>query len=124
MKRKIIGLIGLLIITAFIGCATSMTPAQLSSELPKMTNSIFLTRADLQKGIDSGGCQYLMQGRRYTAPIGLTVKDDLRNGAIGIDDWVRLDGGNAYSLVNYEWIQVDEGGSTQLTLEFDTILCN
>ena len=55
--------------------------------------------------------------------MGLTVNGDLKYGAKGIDEWVELDGGNAYVLVNYKWVTVDEHGSTQLHIEFDTMLC-
>ena len=37
-----------------------------------------------------------------------------RNGALGIDEWVKADGGNAYSLVNFEWISVGDKDKTQL----------
>ena len=71
----------------------------------------------------SGGCKYLVKGRNYVAPIGLTVKNDLKNGAAGIDEWVQLDGGNAYVLKNYKWVRVDDSGATQLHIDFDTMLC-
>jgi len=41
----------------------------------------------------------------------------------GVDEWVELDGGNAYVLTNYKWVTVDHYGSTQLHIEFDTMLC-
>jgi hypothetical protein len=34
----------------------------------------------------------LVRGRNYTVPMGLTVKNDLKNGARGIDEWVKIDG--------------------------------
>jgi hypothetical protein len=34
-----------------------------------------------------------------------------------------FDGGNAYVLKNYQWVTVDVFGSTQLHVEFDTMLC-
>ena len=55
--------------------------------------------------------------------MGLTTREDLKQAAKGIDDWVKRDGGNAYVLRNYEWVTVDHLGSTQLRVEFDTILC-
>ena len=45
------------------------------------------------------------------------------NGAKGIDEWVEIDGGNAYVLKSFKWIRVDESGATQLDLEFDTMIC-
>jgi len=65
----------------------------------------------------------LVKGRNYVAPIGLSAKDDLRKGAKGIDEWVNVDGGNAYVLISYKWVTVDLGGSTQLHVDFDTMLC-
>lgn len=56
-------------------------------------------------------------------PIGLTTKNDLKNAAKGIDEWVKLDGGNAYVLTNYKWVTVGNNSSTQLHVEFHTILC-
>jgi len=49
--------------------------------------------------------------------------DDLIYGAKGIDEWVKLDGGNAYVLTNYKWVTVGNQGATQLYLEFDTLKC-
>ena len=104
-------------------CATSMTPMQVNNTLPTLTKSKFISQAQAEEAVKSNGCKYLVKGRNYTAPIGLTTKDDLRNGAKGIDEWVKLDGGNAYVLNNYKWVTVDHNGSTQLHIEFDTMLC-
>lgn len=104
-------------------CATSMTPMQVNSTLPTLTKSKFISQAQAEEAVKSNGCKYLVKGRNYTAPIGLTTRDDLRNGAKGIDEWVKLDGGNAYVLNNYKWVTVDHNGSTQLHIEFDTMLC-
>lgn len=104
-------------------CATSMTPMQVNSTLPTLTKSKFISQAQAEEAVRSNGCKYLVKGRNYTAPIGLTTRDDLRNGAKGIDEWVKLDGGNAYVLNNYKWVTVDHNGSTQLHIEFDTMLC-
>lgn len=59
---------------------------------------------------------------RSPEPIGLTVHDDLRNGAEGVDAIVANDGGNAYRIANYAWLPAG-GGATQLVLEFHTLLC-
>ena len=66
----------------------------------------------------------MVKGRNYTAPMRLTVNGDLKYGAKGIDEWVELDGGNAYVLISYKWVTVDHNGSTQLSIEFDTMLCD
>jgi hypothetical protein len=110
----------------FTSCAlfqTSMSPTEVYNTLPKYTRTTFLTTAQ----VNNSNCQCLVKGRNYTAPIGLTVKDDLSNGARGIDEWVTLDGGNAYVLKNYQWMTVGVNqygaSATQLHLEFDTYLC-
>jgi len=82
-----------------------------------------MTKLEAEKAVKTERCKYLAKGRNYTAPIGLTVNGDLRYGAKGIDEWVELDGGNAYVLSNYKWVIVDQNGSTQLHIEFDTMLC-
>ena len=88
-----------------------------------MTKSTYMTQAQANKAIETDQCSYLVRGREYTAPIGLTTMGDLKAGAKGIDEWVTLDGGNAYVLTNYYWRAVDDFGSTQLQLTFDTMLC-
>lgn len=107
----------------FVSCATSMLPTKVNSTLPTLTKSKFFTPSQAEEAIKTNGCRYLMKGRNYTAPMGLTVKGDLKHGANGIDEWVELDGGNAYVLINYKWVTVDHNGSTQLHIEFDTMIC-
>ena len=124
MKRKnlfFITLIGILILLS--SCATSMTPIKVNTTLPELTKSKFISQLEAEKAIKTNRCSYLVRGRTYVAPIGLTTKNDLKNGAKGIDEWVKLDGGNAYVLRNYKWVTVDDNGSTQLHIEFDTMLC-
>ena len=111
----------------FSSCAlfqTSMSPKEVYNTLPKYTKTTFLTAAQVQ----NSNCSCLTKNRSYTAPIGLTVKDDLWNGAQGIDEWVVLDGGNAYVLRNYQWMTVGYNAqygtsATQLYVEFDTYIC-
>ena len=105
----------------FASCATSMLPTKVNSTLPTLTISKFISQAE--EAIKTNRCKYLIKGRNYTAPMGLTVNDDLKKGAKGIDEWVELDGGNAYVLISYKWVTVDHNGSTQLSIEFDTMLC-
>jgi len=103
--------------------STSMTPKQVNEALPKYTKSKFLTKEQAENAIETNNCKYLVRGRNYVAPLGLTVINDLKYGARGIDEWVEVDGGNAYVLISYKWVTVDHLGSTQLHLEFDTLLC-
>ena len=114
----------IVVVVLFASCATSMTPFQVNNTLPTLTKSRYISQAQAEEAIKTNSCKYLVKGRIYTAPMGLTVKDDLKNGEKGIDEWVRLDGGNAYVLISYRWETVDHNGSTQLHIEFDTMLCN
>ncbi|MDH7462606.1 hypothetical protein QEG73_15015 [Chitinophagaceae bacterium 26-R-25] len=109
-----------LIITS---CATSMTPMQVNNTLPTLTMSKYISQAQADENVKNGTCKYLAKNRTYAAPMGLSTKEDLRYGAKGIDEWVKLDGGNAYVLKNYRWVTVDNYGSTQLTIDFDTMIC-
>ena len=107
----------------FASCATSMSPTKVSNTLPTLTKSKFISQSQAEEAIKTNRCKYLVKGRNYTAPMGLTAKGDLKYGAKGIDEWVELDGGNAYVLISYKWVTVDYNGSTQLHIEFDTMLC-
>ena len=111
------------VLFSLVSCATSMSPIQVNNTLPTLTKSKFMTLQQAEETIKTNGCKYLVKGRNYVAPIGFSVKDDLKNGAYGIDEWVKVDGGNAYVLISYKWVTVDHYGSTQLHIDFDTILC-
>ncbi|CAM2765330.1 hypothetical protein SAMN05444143_103230 [Flavobacterium succinicans] len=105
-------------------CATTMTPLEVNQTLPMLTKSKYLTAEETQ----NPNCKSLTRGKNYVAPQGLTVKDDLRNAAAGIDEWVTIDGGNAYKLINFRWITIstDKYGSptsTQLVIDFDIYIC-
>jgi hypothetical protein len=110
------------LIAFLISCVTSMTPMEVNNTLPTLTESRFISQAQAEEDSKSNSCKYLVKGRKYTAPIGFTVKADLKNAAKGIDEWVKLDGGNAYVLTDYKWVTVSFDGSTQLYVEFDTLL--
>jgi hypothetical protein len=111
--------INLIVVILFLtSCSSSMSPIQVNNTLPTLTKSKFISPSE----IEASNCKYLTKNRSYTASIRLFAKDDLRNGAKGIDEWVTLDGGNAYVLRNYKWVNVGDE-TTQLHLEFDTLLC-
>ena len=110
------------VVIIIISCATSMTPIEVNNTLPELTESEFISQIQAEMDVKESICKYLVMGRKYTAPIGFTVKNDLQNGAKGIDEWVKLDGGNAYVLTSYKWINVGDDGATQLYVEFDTLL--
>lgn len=111
------------VILLLTSCATSMTPMKINNTLPSLTESNMISKSKVEELIQSDNCKYLVKGRTYVAPMGLSVKNDLKNGAKGIDEWVELDGGNSYVLNSYKWLTVDDSGSTQLHLEFDTLNC-
>lgn len=121
MRLASINLIAVCLVLA--SCATSMSPIEVHNTLPNLTVSKFITQSEVEKMIETNKCKFLVKNRNYVAPIGFTTKDDLKNGAKGIDEWVKLDGGNAYILKNYKWVTVDQNGSTQLYIDFDTLLC-
>lgn len=123
MTRKIIYSLIFLTLTSCALFQTSMSPRQVNTILPTLTESKLLSQAQANKAIKTNECKLLTKERTYTAPIGLTVKNDLKNAAKGIDEWVELDGGNAYVLISYKWITVDYNGSTQLHVKFSTLLC-
>ena len=76
------------------GCATAMPASQFYTEFPAATHSLYLNGADALAASIDGTCIKLGE-HRYAAPIGLTVRDDLRNGAEGVDAIVSNEGGNA-----------------------------
>ena len=79
-------------VTLISSCATSMTPSKVSSILPQMTKAKFYSQVEAQEAIRTNGCKILVKDRKYLAPMGTSLTADLRNGAVGIDDWVNIDG--------------------------------
>jgi hypothetical protein len=106
------------ILFSLYSCATSLSPIEVNKTLPTLTKSKFIPQSQI-----GNNCKLLVKSRSYVAPIGFTAKDDLKNAAKGIDEWVTIDGGNGYFLKNYRWITVDAKGTTQLEVEFETMLC-
>ena len=105
-----------------VGCTTSMTPSNFMEKFPHATKSVFYDQASANKALDNKTCKILVGKRSYSAPVGITANDDIRHAAKGVDDWVRLDGGNAYILNNFEWIPIGTE-AYQLIVYFDTMLC-
>ncbi|MHC0445657.1 hypothetical protein ACWA1F_09600 [Flavobacterium sp. 3-218] len=112
IKLNLIGLI------LFLTSCTAMSPLQVHNSLPTLTKSKYITQSE----IETSNCKFLTQNRNYIAPIGMTPKNDLANAAKGIDEWVKIDGGNAYILRNFNWVNIDQDTS-QLHVDFDTLLC-
>lgn len=109
---------------SFFYCQSSYTPAKMYKVLPTLTKSKLILQSEIDSLISTEKCKYLTKNRSYSAPIGFTAKNDLKNAAKGIDEWVELDKGNTFVLTNYRWIQVSDLGSTQLIVDFDTLHCN
>ncbi len=106
------------------GCiAMSMTPSQFNESFPKAANSKFYDSQSSKEAIARGECKVLVEGRKYVSPQGSTVDGDVKNAALGVDEWVKADNGNAYSIRNFEWIPVGDVSGTQLTVHFDTMHC-
>lgn len=117
---KTYSLISALVIS---GCATSMAPSQFNESFPQATNSKFYSKTSSNEAISNGECKLLVENRKYTSPIGLTLSGDIKNGAVGVDEWVKEDKGNSYAVNNFEWISVGNDSSTQLIIYFNTLLC-
>ena len=113
-----------LFLTSCAFFAKSMKPDQVDSTLPGFSVAKYMSAAQAEELVRENKGKYLVRGRLYIAPMSYTVKHELKLGARGIDEWVKQDGGNAYALVNYKWVKIDDSsGKTQLYLEFDTMLC-
>lgn len=101
----------------------SYTPSKMIKTLGSFTKSKILLQSEISDLIDSKKCKYLTKNRSYGAPVGLFAKNDIKNAAKGIDEWIEMDKGNSYVLTNYKWVPKDVHGSTQLFVEFDSLHC-
>jgi hypothetical protein len=110
------------VVLALAACAMQMTPSQFLDRFPKATKARFIDQITAKELVGNGQCRVRIADRRYLSPIGMTVGDDLRGGARGVDEWVVADGANAYVVNSFDWVQAG-GGATQLVLNFDTLSC-
>lgn len=125
MKIKFLVLaITILLSFSFVKGQDSYTPLKMNNTLKTFTKSKLLLQSEVQEFISSNKCTILTKGRSYAAPVGLTAKKDIKNGAKGIDEWVQMDKGNAFVLNTYKWVLSDNYGSKQLYLDFDTLICD
>ncbi|MCU7614463.1 hypothetical protein N0B16_08425 [Chryseobacterium sp. GMJ5] len=104
-------------------CQNSYTPAKLNKDLSTFTKSKLVLQSEITTLVSIEKCKYLIKARSYAAPIGFTAKKDVKNAAKGIDEWVELDKGNTYILTNYKWVTIDNYGTAQLYVDFDTLDC-
>ena len=102
----------------------TMSTTEVNSTLPTLTASRFISHIEATEAVKTNKCRFLVKGRKYTADVGFIAREDLKYGAMGIDKWVEIDGGNAYALKSFKWAIVNENNTRQLTLEFDTLLCD
>ena len=78
-----------------------MSPKEFMEKFPHATKAEFYTLTDAHNAEIRGTCRVLVKNRSYTAPLGLTVDDDLENGARGVDEWIYSDGGDAFILKDF-----------------------
>jgi hypothetical protein len=118
----------------FLGCNrywfNPPNPMQFNTEFNELTNSRMYSKADAKLAVASKKCSYL-ELRDYYSGDRLNGLKDMKKGAIGVDQWVSLDGGNAFSLEAYRWVppgvivyEKTGGTSTELKIEFYTMLCD
>lgn len=112
------------LILTVMSCQSSMSPMKVNKSLPGFTESQFMTQIQADEKIQTNECTYLVKQRSYEAPVGTTPRNELKRAAKGIDEWVQIDGGNAYVLTSYKWVRVDKKGTTQLEVNFHTMNCN
>ena len=74
-------IVGAIFIFASWAAMSPISPTQVSSTLPTLTKSKFTSQSEAEEAIKTNRCKYLVKERNYSAPLGLTVKADLQNGA-------------------------------------------
>lgn len=126
-------MVSALFLMLFSGCNrywfNPPSPMQFNREFNELTISIMYSKAEAKLAVASKKCRYL-ELRDYYSGVWLNGLEDMKRGAIGVDEWVSLDGGNAFSLESYRWVPVGVsvydgtgGTSTELKIEFYTMLC-
>ena len=117
--RQLLSLV--LIAVVLPACVMSMPADQFYSKFPKATDTDYLTGTEVVESVLAGSC-IILDSHTYDAPIGVSVDQDLKYGALGVDAIVSNDGGNAYRISNFNWVYLPTG-ATQLQIDFDTLLC-
>ncbi len=110
------------VLSFVISCGVSLLPSEVTTLLSKSTVAKSISKAQVEEDLQTNKCKLLVKGRSYNSRSGFTAAADIKNAAIGIDDWVKIDGENSYAVITYKWIPIDENGGTQLYVEFDTLL--
>lgn len=113
----------LVLIVALGSCASLHTPSKFLEYLSKNTKNIMISERIMNRYVSEQQCQLIKASRYYIVPMKFSEKNDIKSAAIGIDDWLKIDGGNAFVLKNYNWRNVDIGAK-QLEVIFDTYQCN
>ena len=97
----------------FLGCnrwwITSPSPIEFVETFDDMTKSKLYTKLNAEKAIERNECS-VIEYREYYSGVKLHHFGDMKSAAIGVDDWVSLDGGNSFSLEKYVWIPAGLSG--------------
>jgi hypothetical protein len=121
--NRLRALLLLVILIGISGCSalrSSLTASEFYAEFPRLTSTRYLDGAVATVATENGEC-IVLQIHRVRAAIGATVYIDMQNGAQDVDGIVINEGGNSYRMTNFQWVDVNS--STQLVLEFTSMLC-
>ena len=123
MLKLLTSIVALTLIS--VACNPALTPAEVNGTLPTLVYSKYFTKPQADEAVNSQRCKYLVTERKYIVPPAISPYQELANGAQGIEEWINVDGGNAFALVNYNWVTIPGGdnNTTQLHLTFDTMIC-
>ncbi|VVV00402.1 MULTISPECIES: hypothetical protein [Mesonia] len=82
----------IILILCLSSCTTSMSPSQVNNTLPGLTTAKYYNQLQAIEAKKDNKCKLIAKDRTYLASIGFMPKDDLKNAAKGIDEWVIIDG--------------------------------
>jgi hypothetical protein len=74
----------------FLAGCSSKTPIRVNETLRTLAKSKFVSQSQAYADVEPNNCKLLIKSRTYVAPMGLSSKNDLKNAARGIDEWVHL----------------------------------
>lgn len=121
--KKLIFATTLLIIGVLIISGKPKSPKVFYEMFAKMTKSKLIMPQELNALVDNKKCA-LISSKSYAGPVALSIKGDMKKAAKGVDEYVELEGGNAYHIKNYKWENFGHLGSTQLNIDFDIYKCD
>jgi len=101
------------------GCAMTATTAQMQN---LETESSQVPMGYAKSALESGACvelgEHRLQGRA-----GMTISSDLKMLADEIDSTVTYNGGNSYIIHSWQWVLIDNAGSTAPLVEITVMNC-